>query len=91
MKSNTKVFLTSDTCHTPIDIYVMCLKGEERREGKREVGMEEERKDNVTAPPEDKTSLHDVNMTYCKDRYMEYNPIICMMLVKAVGCNAFNR
>ena len=58
MKPNTKVFLTSDTCHTPIDIYVMCLKGEERREkrergreGKRGVGMEEERKDNVTAPP----------------------------------------
>ena len=52
------MFLTSDTCHTPIDIYVMCLKGEERREkrergreGKRGVGMEEERKDNVTAPP----------------------------------------
>ena len=38
MKSNTKVFLTSDTCHTPIDIYVMCLKGEERREGERKGG-----------------------------------------------------
>ena len=31
-----------------------------------------------------KTTLHDVNMTYCKDRYMDYNPSMWMKSMSPV-------